>query len=59
MRHINGFVSCAVMRGSKSGVEKRIRDENAPHLLHIDGDFLSTCARHLQGIHEVCRKTCE
>ena len=51
--------SCAVMRGSKSGVEKRIRDENAPHLLHIDGDFLSTCARHLQGIHEVCRKTCE
>ena len=30
--------SCAVMRGKKSGVEKRLRDEKAPHLLDIDGD---------------------
>lgn len=30
--------SCAVMRGSKSGLETRIRQENAPHLLDIDGD---------------------
>ena len=30
--------SCNVMRGSKSGVEKRIRDGGAPHLLDIDGD---------------------
>ena len=30
--------SCNVMRGSKSGLEKRIREERAPHLLDIDGD---------------------
>ena len=30
--------SCNVIRGSKSGVEKRIRDGGAPHLLDIDGD---------------------
>lgn len=29
--------SCSVMRGSKSGLEARIR-EKAPHLLDIDGD---------------------
>ncbi|XP_072042205.1 uncharacterized protein, partial [Amphiura filiformis] len=30
--------SCNVMRGSKSGLETRIRKEKAPHLLDIDGD---------------------
>ncbi|GBN08436.1 hypothetical protein AVEN_128657-1 [Araneus ventricosus] len=30
--------SCRVMRGTKSGVETRIRKEKAPHLLDIDGD---------------------
>ncbi|XP_060084683.1 uncharacterized protein LOC132563943 [Ylistrum balloti] len=30
--------SCNVMRGSKSGLEVRIRREKAPHLLDIDGD---------------------
>ena len=30
--------SCAVMRGSKSGLETKIRSELAPHLLDIDGD---------------------
>ena len=30
--------SCRVMRGSKSGLETRIRNEKAPHLLDIDGD---------------------
>ena len=30
--------SCAVMRGHIFGVEKRIRDGKAPHLLDIDGD---------------------
>ena len=29
--------SCAVIRGHVSGVEKRIRDEKATHLLDIDG----------------------
>lgn len=32
------FDSCAVMRGTISGVETRIRKEKAPHLLDIDGD---------------------
>lgn len=32
------FDSCAVMRGHLSGVETRIREEKAPHLLNIDGD---------------------
>ena len=30
--------SCAVMRGSKNGVETKIRSNHAPHLLDIDGD---------------------
>ena len=30
--------TCSVMRGSKTGLEKRIRDTVAPHLLDIDGD---------------------
>ena len=30
--------SCAVMRGSKSGLETRIREKKAPHLLDVDGD---------------------
>ena len=31
--------SCAVMRGSKTGLEKRLRDGPVPHLLDIDGDL--------------------
>ena len=31
--------SCNVMRGSKSGLETRIRNEKAPHLLDVDGDI--------------------
>ena len=34
--------SCNVMRGSKSGFEKRVCDAVAPHLLDIEGDS----ARH-------------
>ena len=30
---------CSVMRGSKSGLAKRLRDSIAPHLLDIDGDI--------------------
>lgn len=30
--------SCNVMRGAKSGLETRIRNNKAPHLLDIDGD---------------------
>lgn len=30
--------SCAVMRGSKSGLETQIRNFKAPHLLDVDGD---------------------
>ena len=30
--------SCNVMRGSKSGLEVRLRTDQAPHLLDIDGD---------------------
>ena len=30
---------CSVMRGSKSGLEKRLRDSTVPHLLDIDGDI--------------------
>lgn len=30
--------SCNVMRGHKSGVETRIRDKEAPHLVNIDGE---------------------
>lgn len=31
--------SCAVMRGSKNGLEKKIRESKAPALLDIDGDI--------------------
>ena len=31
--------SASVMRGSKTGLEKRIRDSVTPHLLDIDGDI--------------------
>jgi hypothetical protein len=44
--------SCNVMRGSKSGFEKRIRDSKAPHLLDIDGD---TCHH----AHNSAKKLCE
>ena len=30
--------SCNVMRGKKSGVETRLRENKAPHLLDVDGD---------------------
>ena len=47
--------SCNVMRGSKCGVEKRIRDGGAPHLLDIDGD---SCHPAHNGIvmvgHHIC-----
>lgn len=35
--------SCNVMRGSKTGLETRIRREKAPHLLDIDGDVYLMC----------------
>ena len=41
--------SCNVMRGSKSGLEQRIRGTVNPNLLNIDGE---TCHR----IHNSCRK---
>ena len=44
--------SCAVMRGSKSGVETRIRQGKAPHLLDIDGDV----CHH---IHNIAQKFCK
>ena len=31
--------SSAVMRGCKTGLEKRLFDDPVPHLLDIDGDF--------------------
>lgn len=34
--------SCNTMRGKKSGVEKRLRDNKAAHLLDIDGDTCHT-----------------
>jgi hypothetical protein len=40
--------SCNVMRGSKSGLETRIRKEKAPHLLDKDGDschHMHNCAK--------------
>lgn len=43
--------SCAVMRGSKNGLEVRIRNELAPHLLDIDGDV----CHH---IHNASKKLC-
>ena len=44
--------SCNVMRGSKSGLETRIRQSHAPHLLDIDGD---SCHH----IHNAAKKMCE
>ncbi|CAL4135756.1 unnamed protein product, partial [Meganyctiphanes norvegica] len=35
--------SCAVMRGSKTGLEKRIRTQKCHHLLDIDGDVCHHC----------------
>ncbi|GBN01309.1 hypothetical protein AVEN_240025-1 [Araneus ventricosus] len=43
--------SCRVMRGTKSGVETKIRKEKAPHLLDIDGD---SCHH----IHTTSKKFC-
>jgi hypothetical protein len=40
--------SCNVMRGSKSGLETRLRQGKAPHLLDIDGDschHVHNCAK--------------
>ncbi|XP_064653112.1 uncharacterized protein LOC135503467 [Lineus longissimus] len=40
--------SCNVMRGSKSGLETRLRQGRAPHLLDIDGDschHVNNCAK--------------
>ena len=42
--------SCSVMRGSKSGVETRIR-EKAPHLVDIDGDV---CHHVHNGAQKFC-----
>lgn len=43
--------SCAVMRGSKNGLEKLIRDRRAPQMLDIDGD---SCHH----IHNPSKKFC-
>ena len=43
--------SCAVMRGSKNGLEIKIRRENQEHLLNIDGDI----CHH---VHNACKKFC-
>ncbi|GBM40158.1 Breast carcinoma-amplified sequence 3 [Araneus ventricosus] len=43
--------SCRVMRGTKSGVETRIRKEKAPHLLDVDSD---SCHH----IHNASKKFC-
>ena len=43
--------SCSVMRGSKSGLETRLRQEKASHLLDIDGD---TCHH----IHNATKVMC-
>lgn len=43
--------SCKVMRGTKSGLETRIREQKAPHLLDIDGD---SCHH----VHNACKKFC-
>ena len=43
--------SCAVMRGSKNGLEKVIRERRAPHLIDIDGD---SC-HHM---HNASKKIC-
>lgn len=43
--------SCAVMRGSKSGLETRIRANKAPHLLDVDDD---SCHH----VHNASQKLC-
>ena len=44
--------SCNVMRGSKSGLEKRMCSTFAVNLLHIDGD----CAHHvLDSAKQFCK----
>lgn len=43
--------SCAVMRGSKNGLEIKICRENQEHLLNIDGDI----CHH---VHNACKKFC-
>ena len=42
---------CAVIRGSKTGLEKRIRDNKESHLLDINGDI----CHH---IHNCTKKFC-
>lgn len=44
--------SCNVMRGSKTGLETRIRSCKAPHLLDVDGD---SCHH----IHNACKAFCK
>lgn len=44
--------SCAVMRGSKSGLEVKIRNGPAPHLLDVDGD---SCHH----FHNAAKKLCD
>jgi hypothetical protein len=44
--------SCNVMRGSKTGLEVRIRQDKAPDLLDIDGD---SCHH----VHNACKKFCQ
>jgi len=43
--------SCNVMRGSKSGLETRIRERHCPTLLDVDGD---SC-HHVHNAAEICR----
>ncbi|XP_073672222.1 uncharacterized protein [Paramisgurnus dabryanus] len=43
--------SCAVMRGSKNGLEKLIRDRRAPQIIDIDGD---SCHH----VHNASKKFC-
>ena len=45
--------SCSVMRGSKTGLEKRIRDNVAPHLLNIDGGI----CHHVHNIAKMFTKS--
>lgn len=44
--------SCAVMRGSKNGLEQKIKSQRAPHLLDIDGD---SCHH----AHNAAKRFCE
>ena len=44
--------SCAVMRGSKNGLEVQVRREKAPQLLDVDGD---SCHH----IHNCCKVFCK